>query len=281
METTEFDTVQGIVVDRLRLVPLGHLSILLCLLLHSVVACKVGEGKDHIQNGLPERLSVKILAEYPHDPGAFTQGLLWFEGKLYESTGNYGRSSLREVRLETGDVIRQMNLPPQFFGEGLAKVGRQLIQLTWREGVAIVYEFPSLRESRRIGYEGEGWGLSFDGSWLVMSDGSDVLTYREPRNMAVWKTLPVTLRGRPVRFLNELECVQGAIFANVWQETNILRIEARTGIVDAVIDAAPLVTRMKRPGGVLNGIAYSPERGTFFLTGKHWTKVFEVLFQSR
>jgi glutamine cyclotransferase len=244
------------------------------------LACEVEEGIANNQVGTPERLSLKVVAEFPHDPGAFTQGLLWHSGKLYESTGNYGRSSLREVRLETGDVIRQVTLPLQLFAEGLAKVDGKLIQLTWREGIALVYDFPRLRESRRMSYGGEGWGLSYDGNWLVMSDGSDVLTFRDPKSMTVWKRLPVTSLGRPVKLLNELECAQGAIFANIWQKTDIMRIDPSTGKVTAVIDASILLKRLKwPPRDVLNGIAYAPERGSFFLTGKYWPKVFEVEFE--
>jgi glutaminyl-peptide cyclotransferase len=257
---------------------------LLCILLAwSVVlslACEAEESIAKSQADTLERLSLQVVAEYPHDPGAFTQGLLWHSGKLYESTGNYGHSSLREVRLETGDVIRQVNLPRQLFAEGLAKVEGKLIQLTWREGIALVYDLRRLRESRRIGYQGEGWGLSYDGTWLVMSDGSDVLTFRDPMSLAVWKRLPVTSLGKPVRLLNELECAQGAIFANIWQQTDIMRIEPETGKVTAVIDASILLSRLKwPPGDVLNGIAYAAERGTFLLTGKYWPKVFEVKFQ--
>jgi glutaminyl-peptide cyclotransferase len=259
---------------------LTRLSVLFTLLAWSVLACAAEEGIAVSPVGTLEHLSVKVVAEYPHDPGAFTQGLLWFQGKLYESTGNYGRSSLREVRLETGDVLRQVSLPREFFAEGLTKVGRELVQLTWREGVSIVYDFPSLRESRRMNYSGEGWGLAYDGNWLVMSDGSDVLTYRDPKSMAVWKKLPVTLRGKPVRFLNELECAQGSIFANIWFETNIVRIDPGSGKISAVIDASSLLTRTRVPyGAVLNGIAFSPERGTFFLTGKNWPTMFEVTFE--
>lgn len=243
-------------------------------------ACGVDGGITRNPAASPQRLSLRVVAEHPHDPRAFTQGLLWYGGKLYESTGNYGRSSMREVRLETGDVTRQINLPPQFFAEGLTKVGGELIQLTWREGVAIAYDFRHLRESRRMSYTGEGWGLAFDGHWLIMSDGSDVLTYRDIKSMAVWKRMPVTLLDEPVKLLNELEFAQGAIFANVWQETDIVRIEPGTGKVTAVIDASLLLTRMKLPPrDVLNGIAYAPERETFFLTGKYWPKVFEVKFE--
>jgi glutamine cyclotransferase len=220
------------------------------------------------------------VAEYPHDSQAFTQGLLWHGGKLYESTGSYGRSSLREVRLETGDVIRQVSVPARYFAEGLVKVGRRLIQLTWREEVALVYDFKTLRTLGAINYTGEGWGLSYDGRWLVMSDGSEVLTFRDPESLAVWKRLPVTLEGRPLKWLNELEWAQGAIYANLWQKTDIVRIEPRTGRVTAIIDASSLLSHFEVPPvNVLNGIAYSRERNTFFLTGKFWPKLFEVRFQ--
>jgi glutaminyl-peptide cyclotransferase len=258
----------------------ARLSLLFGLVVWSILACQAEEGIAISPARSLQRLSVEVVAEYPHDPRAFTQGLLWHGGKLYESTGNYGRSSLREVRFETGDVVRQVNLSSELFAEGLAKVGRELVQLTWRKGVALVYEFPSFRESRRMNYAGEGWGLSYDGTWLVMSDGSHILTYRDPKSMAVWKKLPVTLRGKPVRFLNELECAQGAIFANIWQQTYIIRIDPRTGKVDAVVDASSLLTVARRPpGGVLNGIAFAPERGTFFVTGKNWSSLFEVTFE--
>jgi glutaminyl-peptide cyclotransferase len=241
------------------------------------LACVPSDGEGGV--GSVARLETRVLAEYPHDSQAFTQGLLWYGGRLYESTGNYGRSSLREVRLDTGDVVRQVNLPARFFAEGLAKVGRRLIQLTWREEVALIYDFKTLRELGRMSYSGEGWGLSYDGKWLVMSDGSEVLTFRDPESMAVWKRLPVTLNGQPVRLLNELECAQGAIFANVWQENRIVKIDARSGRVTAIIDASSLLSRLQvPPGDVLNGIAYATERNAFFLTGKFWPKLFEVRF---
>jgi len=259
------------------------LSLLLTFLTCSTVlslACEAEEGRTGMGSAVHADLTVKVVAEYPHDPAAFTQGLLWHDGKLYESTGNYGRSSLREVRLQTGDVIRQISLPGNLFAEGLAKVDRKLIQLTWREGIALVYDLSRLRESGRIQYGGEGWGLCYDGNWLVMSDGSDVLTYRDPNSMAIWKRLPVTFRGNPVKSLNELEYAQGAIYANVWQRMHIVRIEPRTGKVTSLVDASPLLARLKQPPrDVLNGIAYAPERGTFFLTGKYWPKLFEVTFE--
>jgi glutaminyl-peptide cyclotransferase len=162
----------------------------------------------------------------------------------------------------------------------LARVGKQLVQLTWREGAALVYDLRRFRQSETRSFTGEGWGLCFDGSRLIMSDGSDVLTVRDPATMAVWRRVPVTLAGKPVRFLNELEFADGSVYANVWQSTEIVRIEPRTGRVIAVIDASVLLSMLNGPPkDVLNGIAYAPDRGTFFLTGKYWPQVFEVQFQ--
>lgn len=230
--------------------------------------------------GSVEFLSARVLAEYPHDPRAFTQGLLWHHGSLYESTGQYGQSSLKKVALHSGDVLHEIRLSPRLFGEGLAKVGDRLIQLTWREEVALTYEVETFRELGRLNYSGEGWGLTYDGTSLVMSDGSDVLTFRDPASFAVQRRLPVTLKGRPVSLLNELEFADGSVYANIWQKRNIVRIEPLTGHVTAVIDASRLPYQSKEPSeDVLNGIAYIPDRRTFLLTGKLWPKIFEVRFE--
>ena len=230
--------------------------------------------------GSVEFLRVRVLAEYPHDLRAFTQGLLWHHGSLYESTGQYGQSSLKKVELHSGDVLREVRLSPRLFGEGLAKVGDRLIQLTWREEVALTYEVETFHELGRLNYSGEGWGLTYDGTSLVMSDGSDVLTFRDPRSFAVQRRLPVTLKGRPMSLLNELEFADGSVYANIWQKRDIVRIEPLTGHVTAVIDASILPYQSKEPSeDVLNGIAYIPGRRTFLLTGKLWPKIFEVRFE--
>jgi glutamine cyclotransferase len=226
-----------------------------------------------------ERLTVEVLAEYPHDRRAFTQGLVWSGGNIYESTGQYGKSTLKKVELEDGKVLKQVNLSPRYFGEGLALVEGRLIQLTWLEQVALVYDVETLNEVQRIEYQGQGWGLTYDGSWLVMSDGTDVLTFRDPKTLSVWRRLPVVMGGRPVHRLNELEYVAGSIYANIWQATEIVRIDPQNGQVTAVIDAANLpYTPGRSREDVLNGIAFIPERETFLLTGKLWPKVFEVKF---
>ena len=224
-----------------------------------------------------EQLSVRVIHEYPHDVDAFTQGLLWHEGSLYESTGRYGASSLRKVRLEDGRILAERRLEPQLFGEGLALVGGRLIQLTWREELAIVSDLVTLEEQNRLPYRGEGWGLCFDGSALVMSDGSSMLEFRDPDTMELLREMTVVRNGHPVPRLNELECVGSEIYANIWQRDEILRIDEKTGRVTGSIDASNLLSRREaKPADVLNGIAYRPDTKTFLLTGKLWPHVFEV-----
>lgn len=226
-------------------------------------------------------LGVRVVAELPHDPEAFTQGLLWHGGKLYESTGLNGHSSLRRVDPASGAVEQSQALPEELFGEGLARVGDRLVQLTWRHGEARYYDLSTFRLERRASYPGEGWGLCFDGRDLVMSDGSASLVRRDPASFAETGRLEVRLDGVPVGGLNELECAEGWIYANVWKSDRILRIDPGSGDVVAVIDAAPLRARFDRPPGpdaVLNGIAYRDTTATFLLTGKFWPLVFEVVF---
>jgi glutamine cyclotransferase len=238
------------------------------------------------------QLRVEVIATYPHDTDAFTQGLLYYNGKLYESTGLYGESDLREVDLETGEVIRLRALPEVFFGEGLARVEDRLIQLTWREETAFVYDLETFNELRRFSYRGEGWGLCFDGTELYMTDGSATLFRRDPETFALRGELTVTReqngQRQAVRNLNELECVGNYVYANVFMSEEIVQIDKRSGRVVAVIDASGLVTRAqlralhpdpeRLANAVLNGIAYHPERETFFITGKLWPTIFEVRF---
>lgn len=229
--------------------------------------------------GAPEQLKVKVLSVRPHDPDAFTQGLVLHGGSFYESTGLNGKSSLREVDPQTGAVKRKVDVPQAYFAEGLALVGDRLIQLTWQEQKAFVYRLSDFKRDGELHYEGEGWGLCWDGARLVMSDGSDRLTFRDPKTFAVLGTLNVKLAGNPVYQLNELECFDGAVYANVWQTDNILRIDPKDGRVTAVIDASGLLTPEERQKtDVLNGIAWDPQKKTFLITGKLWPKVFEVQF---
>jgi len=228
----------------------------------------------------PERLRIDVLAIHPHDPQAYTQGLVWHGGELYESDGLYGRSSLRRVDPTTGAVKRKIDLESRIFAEGLALVGERLVQLTWREGLAPVYDRATFKRLAEFHYDGEGWGLCYDGRRLVMSDGSDRLFFRDPRTFAVLGSVAVTRDGVPVPQLNELECVGGAVWANVWQTDDILRIDPASGRVTGVAEATGLLTPEDRAAGaeVLNGIAYDPKTGRFWITGKLWPKMFEVRF---
>ncbi len=224
-----------------------------------------------------EALRVNVIAKHPHARDAFTQGLIWHDGVMYESTGRYGQSSLRKVRLEDGEVLAERSLDPSYFGEGLALVDDRLIQLTWRSGVAVVSDLASLEPQDRLRYQGEGWGLCYDGEALWMSDGSSILERRDPTSMELLGEITVWRGDRAVQKLNELECVGDDLYANVWQSDEILRIDPQTGHVTAVIDASGLLSRLEAMrADVLNGIAYRPETKTFLLTGKLWPHLFEV-----
>lgn len=228
-----------------------------------------------------ERLEVEVVRTLPHDPDAFTQGLLLHEGHLYESTGLYGRASLRKVDPDTGRVLNRLSLDPAYFGEGLTRVGDTLIQLTWKEGLALVYDLDDFSLQRAHQYGGEGWGLCFDGTSLWMSDGSQHLYRRDPHSFALLGTLSVSLSGRTLGPINELECVNDAIYANIFRDSRIVKIDKGSGKVLAEIDATPLLVLSDKPWdkeAVLNGIAYEAESDTFYLTGKRWPYLFQVRF---
>jgi glutamine cyclotransferase len=226
-----------------------------------------------------QELTVQVINSFPHDHAAFTQGLLFADDKLYESTGLVGQSSLRRVDLGSGRVEAQIAIDPPIFAEGLALAGDNLFQISWQNGRAFVYRKATFERVREYSYTGEGWGLAFDGQRLIMSDGSAHLTFRDPSNFAATGGVDVTRAGAPVRNLNELEWVDGQIYANVWMTNVIVRIDPATGAVTGWIDAAGLLSGDERVGtDVLNGIAYAPARGTFFITGKLWPRLFEVKF---
>lgn len=224
----------------------------------------------------------QVVRTLPHDPAAYTQGLLFNQGSFYESTGQYGTSSLRQVDVDTGEVQRIVELDEEYFGEGLALVGSRLIQLTWRENVAFVYDLDSFELLDTLTYEGRGWGLCHDGESLYMTDGGPNLYRRDPDTFELLETRTISASGgRLVNEANELECVGAYIYANVYMSDRILRIDKATGRVLAEIDASGLVPEGGRPsdgGAVLNGIAYNQESDTFFLTGKLWPSIFEVRF---
>lgn len=229
-----------------------------------------------------KQLSIKILATLPHDNRAFTQGLVFDGGYLYESTGLYGRSSLRKIAADNGETVAQYQLDRRFFGEGLAKVGQQLIQLTWQEGRALVFNISDFTVQQIFHYQGEGWGLCFDDEQLWMSDGSSQLQIRYAHDFSLQDHLKVTLNGQPLEQLNELACVGAHIYANLWHDHRIVRINKRTGRVDAEIDASAVIAASGRgsdPEAVLNGITYDAHEQVFYITGKLWPKIFKVRWQ--
>jgi glutaminyl-peptide cyclotransferase len=224
-----------------------------------------------------ELLRVRVIRALPHDRGAFTQGLVMFEGKLYESTGLNGQSSVRRVDPESGRVEAKTDLEAELFGEGLARVGGRLWQITWKNGRALVWNLSTLKKEREVTYEGEGWGLCFDGKRLVMTDGSDRLFFRDPETFAKLGEVGVRREGVPLRNLNELECDGNVVYANVWQDSHIARIDPATGAVTGWIDASGLLTPEESQGtDVLNGVAVYPDTRHFYITGKLWPRAFEV-----
>ena len=229
-----------------------------------------------------EDLVVKVVRTFHHERDAFTQGLVYYDGRLYESTGLAGHSTLRRVAIESGQVEERIQLPAPLFGEGLARVGNELVQITWQNEQAFVWSIGGFRRLREHHYRGEGWGLCYDGKRLVMSDGSTRLTFRDPKSFEPTGDVMVRRDGVPVASLNELECVDGAVYANIWQTQSIVRIDPATGRVTASIDASGLLTDGElREADVLNGIAYWPERHSFLITGKLWPRLFEVQFVPR
>lgn len=230
------------------------------------------------------RYTYEVVHAWPHDRGAFTQGLVFRDGTLLESTGLNGESSLREVELESGRVLKRLDVPAAYFAEGLAVVADKAYQLTWKNQVGFVYDADTFAAEKTFSYEGEGWGLATDGRLLIMSDGTNRIRFLDPNDgCKTVRTIKVTEAGRPVERLNELELIRGEIFANVWQTDEVVRIDPATGHVRGVIDFAGLLPAAERTPDtdVLNGIAYDAERDRLFVTGKRWPKIFEVRLKVR
>lgn len=229
------------------------------------------------------RYTYEVVKAWPHDRGAFTQGLVFRDGTLLESTGLNGQSSLREVNLEDGRVLKHVQVPAVYFAEGLAVVGAEAFQLTWQNRKAFVYDADTFRELKQFSYEGEGWGLATDGTQLILSDGTARIRFLDPATFAVKRTIDVTREGKPVVRLNELEYIRGEIFANVWETDEVVRIDPATGQVRGVIDFSGLLSPQdRRPDtDVLNGIAYDEKNDRLFVTGKRWPRLFEVRLKVR
>ena len=225
-----------------------------------------------------------VVHTYPHDPAAFTEGLFYLDGFLYESTGLEQHSSIRKVRLETGEVVQQHDVPSQYFGEGIVNWKNHLVSLTWKSHVGFVYDLKSFKLLKQFQYDGEGWALTQDGNQILMSDGSSEIRLLNPQTLLPIGRIQVTLDGKPVSGLNELEWVKGEIYANVWQSDWILRIDPHDGHVAGAINLTGLLAPsdiVKGKTDVLNGIAYDPRGDRLFVTGKNWPKLFEIKLHSQ
>ncbi len=230
------------------------------------------------QKSQSDTLSYQIISTRPHDPTAYTQGLQLSGGRLFESTGQYGDSTLREIEPATGGILRKRPLAKTVFGEGLTILGGEMFVLTWKENTAYVYEPDTFKPIRSHTYPGEGWGLTSDGSLLIMSDGSSDLKFINPKDFTVVKTLEVKDGKSPLTQINELEWIDGQIFANIYQTDKIVRISPEDGQVTGWLDLAALRKQLPKPNGaeVLNGIAHDPTTGNLLVTGKYWPQMFEI-----
>jgi len=225
----------------------------------------------------PSNYTYKIVKTYPHDTNSFTEGLVYQDGVLYESTGLVGQSSLRRVNLETGETLQSVSLTGDSFGEGITIFGDKIIQLTWMSHKGFVYNKTSLDELQQFSYQGEGWGLTHDDTRLIMSNGSAMLTFLDPTTFKVIGILEVTDGGEPVVNLNELEYVNGVVYANVWLQDRIAIINIQTGNVTGWINLAGIYPGENAdPDNVLNGIAFDATSNRLFVTGKRWSQLFEI-----
>ena len=223
--------------------------------------------------------SFEVVAEYPHDAAAFTQGLILVDGQLYEGTGLNGASELRLVDLQTGEVLERHRLGSEYFGEGITVLGDKIYQITWQTETAFVYDRETFEQIGTFSYDTEGWGLTHDGTSLIMSDGSDQIFFRDPATFEVTRQISVRDGENPIANINELEYIDGVLWANVWRTNLIARIDPETGAVIDWLDLSALQAQVLADGGridVLNGIAWNPETGTVLVTGKFWPTLFEI-----
>ena len=235
-------------------------------------------GSSTQASGVPE-YTYQIVHTYRHDPMAFTQGLVYLDGILYESTGLNGESSIRKVKLETGEVLQKRDVPEAYFGEGIVNWKDRLIELTWQTQIGFIYDLTTFAPKGQFQYLGEGWGLTQDGKRIIMSDGTAELRFWDPETLKEIGRITVTHEGQPVVKLNELEWVKGEIYANVWETFRIARIDPASGRVVGWIDVTGILPEVDRKAGftdVLNGIAYDARGDRLFVTGKRWPKLFEI-----
>ena len=256
------------------------ITVLMCAV--CLVACGSRGGKT--QN-VPTAYGYKIVNSYPHDTEAYTQGLFWHEGSLYESTGEYGNSSLRQVALETGETVRRVDVSDEFFAEGAVLLEGKIYQLTWYKEKCFVYEASTFQKTGEFDYKGEGWGLTTDGTKLYMSDGSANIVVRNPADFSIERTIVVRNAGRPVQYLNELSWIDGKIWANLYiadyremTSPKVVIIDPSSGNVEGVVDFTGIYGRLVVTPytDVMNGIAYDPATKRIFVTGKRWNRLFEI-----
>jgi glutamine cyclotransferase len=261
----------------MRLVDILRFMFILCLIFLVLSSFKI--IAPAVQKP-PQKIAYKIINTYPHPSDSFTQGLAFAEGFLYEGTGKYGRSSLRKIKLESGEILKEQRLPSDIFGEGITIFQDKIIQLTWYSRIGFVYDIKSFQflKTFRYPFRIEGWGITNNGKDLIVSDGSHRLFFFDPVSFASKNILEVHDHNGPVRRINELEYIEDVIYANVWQSSNILRIDPTSGVVTGIIDLGEIVPEQFRGhlDHVLNGIAYDSERKRIFVTGKMWPSVFEL-----
>lgn len=267
--------------DRKRLVMLVSLVLisLVTLLMLRLFIFPADSPELSIPDDIQEYATYRVINKYPHDSEAFTQGLIYLDGFLYESTGLYGSSSLRKVQLETGEVLQSIPIDKTFFAEGLAHWNGKFFQLTWREQIGFIYDKERFLKTADFTYGGEGWGLTQDGNSLIMSNGTDKIQFLDPDSLKAINVISVSDNGRPINNLNELEFIDGEIFANIWQTDHIIRIDPLTGKVKGWIDLKGLLDDEKsfKKADVLNGIAYDDENDRLFVTGKFWPYLYEIV----
>lgn len=245
-------------------------------LLSAFAAVLAAQAAHHTAR--PPEYTFKLMQVFPHDPAAFTQGLAYHDGFLYEGTGLKGQSSLRKVRLETGEIVQRVDLAPEFFGEGIALLKNEIVQLTWQSQTGFVYNLSDFHLLRSFTYSGEGWGLTTNGREFFMSDGTAEIRVLDPDTLAEKRRFKVHDGKTPIDQLNELEFVEGEIFANIWQTDRIARISPQSGKVVGWIDLKGLLSPVYHveSGAVLNGIAYDATRKRLFVTGKLWPSVYQI-----
>ncbi len=277
------------------MMPLLHLKLVTLLAL--LISCRsattptpppVSSGSDQQVAMAPPATEVpvwtyEVVNTWPHDTTAYTQGLIYRDGMLYESTGLNGQSSLRKVELQTGKVLKKIPVASQYFAEGMTLLNGRIFQLTWQTQKGFIYEPENFRQIGEFNYTGEGWGLTHDGQSLILSDGTNQIRFINPETFKVERAISVVYKGKEVMELNELEYIRGEIYANIWQTDEIIRIDPKTGAVLGVIDLTGLLPgkRANEADDVLNGIAYDEKGQRIFVTGKRWPKLFEIRLKAK